>query len=64
MAIEGQPFRLDAGRVLEHRRTLDLKQAILWREWRHEDPAGRITALRGLRLASQADRRLLIQSEQ
>ncbi len=62
MMIEGQPFRLDAGRVLEHRRTLDLKQAILWREWRHEDPAGRITALRGLRLASQADRRLLIQS--
>lgn len=62
MAIEGQPLRLEAGRILEHRRTLDLKQAILWREWRHEDPAGRITALRGLRLASQADRRLLIQS--
>jgi len=62
MTIAGQPLRLDAGKILEHRRTLDLKQGILWREWRHQDPAGRITALRGLRLASRADRRLLIQS--
>jgi len=62
MTIEGRPLRLDTGRTLRHRRMLDMRQGILWREWRHEDAAGRITRLRGLRLASQADRRLLIQS--
>ena len=62
MNIEGQPLRLDTGRTLDHRRMLDMRQGILWREWRHEDAAGRITRLRGLRLASLADRRLLIQS--
>jgi beta-phosphoglucomutase family hydrolase len=62
LTIEGQPLRLDTGRTLEHRRMLDMRQGILWREWRHEDAAGRITRLRGLRLASLADRRLLIQS--
>ena len=33
----------------------------LWREWRHQDDAGRITRLRALRLASLADRHLLVQ---
>ena len=60
--VEGQPLRLDLGQPLEHRRILDLRQAILWREWRHRDTAGRVTRVRGLRLASSADRRLLIQS--
>ena len=41
---------------------LDLRQAILWREWRHQDASGRVTRVRELRLASLADRRLLIQS--
>jgi HAD superfamily hydrolase (TIGR01509 family) len=62
VVLEGAPIRLDAGRNLEHRRILDMRQGILWREWRHEDAAGRITRFRGLRLASLADRRLLIQS--
>lgn len=62
LAVEGRPLRLEVGRRLEHRRTLDLRQAILWREWRHEDAAGRITQLVGLRLASAAERHLLIQS--
>ena len=60
--VEGNPIRLDAGRPLEHRRILDFRQGILWREWRHQDAAGRITRLRGLRLASLADRHLLVQS--
>ena len=34
---------------------------MLWREWRHQDGAGRITRLRALRLASLADRHLLVQ---
>ena len=62
VVLEGEPIRLDVGRNLEHRRILDMRQGILWREWRHQDAAGRITRLRGLRLASLADRRLLIQS--
>ena len=59
--IEGQPLRLDRDHNLEHRRTLDMRQGVLWREWRHQDRAGRITQLRALRLASLADRHLLVQ---
>jgi kojibiose phosphorylase len=59
--IDGQPLRLDRGQNLEHRRILDMRHGILWREWRHQDGAGRITRLRALRLASLADRHLLVQ---
>jgi len=59
--IEGQPLRLDQGQNLDHRRILDMRQGILWREWRHQDNAGRITRLRALRLVSLADRHLLVQ---
>ncbi|HEX7049438.1 MAG TPA: glycosyl hydrolase family 65 protein [Longimicrobiales bacterium] len=59
---DGEPLRLDRGAALEHRRILDLRQGILWREWRHRDAAGRITRVRFLRLASLADRHLLLQS--
>ena len=59
--IDGQPLRLDRDHNLEHRRILDMRQGILWREWRHQDEAGRITRLRALRLASMADRHLLVQ---
>ena len=59
--IDGQPLRLDRGHNLQHRRILDMRQGILWREWRHRDGAGRITRLRALRLASLADRHLLVQ---
>ena len=59
--IDGQPLRLDRGQNLEHRRILDMRQGILWREWRHQDEAGRITRLRALRLVSLADRHLLVQ---
>jgi kojibiose phosphorylase len=38
-----------------------MRQGVLWREWRHQDDAGRITRLRALRLASLADRHLLVQ---
>ena len=62
VAVEGQPLRLDQGHCLEHRRILDLRQGMLWREWRHRDAGGRVTRLRELRLASLADRHLLLQS--
>ena len=50
--IEGQPLSMQEGQVLEHRRILDLRRGVLWREWRHRDPNGRITRLITLRLAS------------
>jgi kojibiose phosphorylase len=60
--IEGHALQLDRGRLLEHRRILDLRQGMLWRQWRHRDESGRITRLEELRLASLADRHLLVQS--
>jgi SpoVK/Ycf46/Vps4 family AAA+-type ATPase len=48
--------------VLEHRRLLDLRQGVLFREWRQQDPSGRITRLNYLRLASLADRHVIVQS--
>ncbi len=53
----------ETGENLEHLRILDLENGILFRaEWRHRDSTGRITRIRGLRLASMADRHLLLQS--
>jgi kojibiose phosphorylase len=49
------------GEMLEHRRVLDLAQGMLLREWRQRDSHGRITRFNSLRLASLADRRLLLQ---
>jgi kojibiose phosphorylase len=48
--------------VLKHRRLLDLRQGVLWREWRQQDPSGRTTRLSYLQLASLADRHVLLQS--
>lgn len=61
-AVDGQELRLENGELLEHHRILDLRQGILWREWRQRDPTGRITSIRGLRLASLANRHVLFQS--
>ena len=54
--------RRESGRMLEHRRMLDLRQGVLWREWRQRDTSGRITRVHLLRLASLADRHVLLQS--
>jgi kojibiose phosphorylase len=62
VTVEDQRLSLEAGRILAHRRRLDLRQGVLWREWRQQDPSGRITRLTYLQLASLADRHLLLQS--
>ena len=41
---------------------LDLRQGFLWREWRQKDSSGRITHVRFPRVASLADRHVLLQS--
>ncbi len=60
--VEGEPLSLDRGEILEHRRILDLRHGILFREWRHRNQCGRITRIASFRLASIADRHLLVQS--
>ena len=60
--IDGAPLSLQSGHLLEQRRTLDMRQGLIWRDWRQEDPAGRVTHLQECRLASADDRRLLLQS--
>ncbi|HEY3447200.1 MAG TPA: glycosyl hydrolase family 65 protein [Myxococcales bacterium] len=62
VSVEGRDLSVSTGTTLEHRRILDLRQGVSWREWRHKDAEGRITRLRGLRLASLADRHVLVQA--
>jgi kojibiose phosphorylase len=60
--VDEQPLSLQQGEILEHRRILDMKRGMFWRDWRHRDPRGRITRIIGFRLASLPDRHLLLQS--
>jgi kojibiose phosphorylase len=60
--IDNYPLSIEHGRVLEHRRILDLRRGMLWREWRHRDPDGRITRIVAFRFASISDRHLLLHS--
>ena len=60
--IDGRPLNMQEGEVLEHRRILDMRRGILWREWRHCSPGGQITRILAYRMASLADRHLLLQS--
>jgi kojibiose phosphorylase len=62
VVVDGARLSVDAGRVLEHRRVLDLQHGLLWREWRQEDATGGITRVVFLCFASLADRHLLVQS--
>ena len=62
VGVEGRKVTLEEQGTLVHRRVLDVKQGLLWREWRYCDLAGRATHLRYLRLASLADRHVLLQS--
>ncbi|MGB6837600.1 MAG: glycosyl hydrolase family 65 protein [Dehalococcoidia bacterium] len=59
VSVEGEPLMLSRETMLEHRRSLNLRQGVLHREWRHRDSDGRITRLTTLRFASLADRHLL-----
>lgn len=59
---KGAPVHVDIGTSLDHRRVLDLRQAVLFRHWRHRDAEGRVTRIGGVRLISLANRRLLLQS--
>ncbi len=60
--VEGQALSMEQGQILHHRRILDMRHGILWREWRHREPNGRVTNVLAFRLTSLADRHLLLQS--
>jgi len=62
IAVDGDRLSMESGPVLEHRRMLDLRQGVLWREWRQQDLSGRITRVCFLRLASLADQHAVLQS--
>jgi kojibiose phosphorylase len=61
IVVNGRALSLEEPGSLAHRRILDLRQGIAWREWRHRDAVGRVTRLCFLRLASLADRHALLQ---
>lgn len=62
VTVEEELLSLGAGRTLAHRRLLDLRQGLLSREWRQQDPSDRITRLTYVQLASLADRHVVLQS--
>jgi trehalose/maltose hydrolase-like predicted phosphorylase len=62
VTVNGGRLSMVSGRILEHRRTLDLRQGVLWRDWRQEDRSGRVTRVRFLRLTSLEDPHVLLQS--
>jgi kojibiose phosphorylase len=53
---------MESLRITEHRRTLDMRQGMFRRAFRSSDKEGRSTRARFLRIASLADRHVLLQS--
>jgi len=59
--LNGEPFRMWDGKLLEYNRTLDLQTGELARTVRWDDGKGRITDLKFRRFCSMADRHLIAQ---
>ncbi|MCF7816419.1 MAG: hypothetical protein K9M54_00925 [Kiritimatiellales bacterium] len=59
--LDGEPFRMWDGQLLEYKRTLDLKTGTLVRTVRWDDGKGNITSLRFRRFCSMAQRHLIAQ---
>lgn len=60
--VGGEPLAVDSTETIRHRRGLDMRQAVFWREWTCRDGAGRVVRTYLARLASLADRHVLLQS--
>jgi trehalose/maltose hydrolase-like predicted phosphorylase len=61
LLIGGQEFRLDQGGYLWHRRVIDMRHGILWREFDYRAGNEGLIHVRACRLASLADRHVLFQ---
>lgn len=60
--VDGVPLLLESGTNLVHRRLVDIRQGLHWRDWLHRDQVGRLTRLTFVRFASMAERGLIAQS--
>lgn len=54
--VNGAKLDLERGKVLDCYRALDMKQGVLYKTYRLQDMAGRITKVEGVRFVSQAER--------
>ncbi len=61
ITLDGLPLWLATGDLLDHRRRLDLRRAVLTGEWRHLHPSGAVATLRHTRALSLADRAVALQ---
>lgn len=59
--FNGDLLLLRQGKLLAHRRILDMRRGLLITDWQHRTPAGIVTRVRTLRLVSQQDRALGLQ---
>ncbi len=59
--LNGEPFRMWDGKLLEYNRTLDLKTGMLSRDVRWDNGNGNITSLRFRRFCSMTERHLIAQ---
>ena len=59
--LDGKPFRMWDGKLLDYHRTLDLKTGLLVRTVRWDNGDGKITTIRFRRFCSMADRHLIAQ---
>lgn len=58
--VHGVRLDVQSCKVVSHRRALDLRQGVLWRETVFEDEQGRRTQIESLRFASFADQNLCV----
>lgn len=59
--IDGVPFRMWDGKLLEYRRTLDLRTGVLCRTVRWDNGEGKISTIDICRFCSMANRHLIVQ---
>lgn len=64
LTIDGDSISLEKGTNLIHRRILDMKRGMMYREWRFQDEKGRITQIKTTRFCSLANHHLMGQRVQ
>jgi trehalose/maltose hydrolase-like predicted phosphorylase len=62
--VDGRLSNGVCGDVLDYRRTLDMRDGILWQQWRQRDHRGHIVRVRTTRFVSLVDRSLGVQAIQ
>ncbi len=60
--VDGRKLSLLRGNDIEHKRYLDLRKGLTFREWEHQDESGRITKIKIIKFVSIAHKNLLFKS--